>query len=84
MTDRLIDRHDMRIVMWIARDGTAYRAAVCEECALTGPEHATLSDDALLDEAEREARRASLYQMRLDGDITIAREDAARAEEASS
>lgn len=41
-------------------DQMTYRAAIVGDVALTGPEHAHLSDEALLDEAMAESDRQAL------------------------
>jgi hypothetical protein len=57
-----ITRADIHIGLWRERDGSTYRAAYVNDCVLTGPEHASLSDEALLAEAIQEAQRAEIYR----------------------
>lgn len=61
LTNGTIAREDVKIGEWhdLSTRGT-YRAAYVHDCVLTGPEHADLSDDDLLDVAWREATRAGI------------------------
>jgi hypothetical protein len=51
---------DIRLGSWRERDGSTYRAAYLNDCVLTGPEHADLTDAALRAEAVAELRRQGM------------------------
>ena len=59
-TTHFITPADIHIGLWFDRDGVTYCAAYVNNCVLTAPEHADLSDEALMAEAIAEARRAEI------------------------
>jgi hypothetical protein len=63
MATTQITREDITIGLFRTREGAEYRAAYVNDCVLTGPEHASLSDDDLMAEAIAEAKRAEIFDI---------------------